>query len=59
MIDPYTYVPLHKMIMASIMGIKDSDMRKKFLPSILVIGGGGCIPQLADELVNRVNVLLK
>lgn len=52
--DPFIYHPLDELVAASIMAIKDIEMRKKFMGNILIIGGGGILPQLPEELIKRL-----
>ena len=54
--DPFFYQPIDDLVTASLMSIKDIEMRKKFLTNILVVGGGGMLPQLPDELVRRISI---
>jgi actin-related protein len=42
------------MLLASLMSIKDSDIRKKFLANILIIGGGAHMPKLSEEIIARL-----
>jgi actin-related protein len=35
-------------VSASISSIKDAEVRKKFLSNVLIIGGGGLLPQLSE-----------
>jgi actin-related protein len=46
--DPFIYQSLEEMVLASLLSIRDSDIRKKFATSILVIGGGAHIPKLTE-----------
>ena len=41
--------------MASLLSIKDKDIRRKFSSNILVIGGGAHLPKLTEEIILRVN----
>jgi len=53
--DPFIYQPIEDMVMASLLSIKDVDVRKKFMANILIIGGGAHLPKLAEEIVIRIN----
>lgn len=53
--DPYSYQPLEELVAASIFSIKENDLRRKFLTNILIIGGGGLLPGLSEELITRVS----
>ena len=46
--DPFIYQSLEEMVLASLLSIRDSDIRKKFATSILVIGGGAHMPKLTE-----------
>jgi actin-related protein len=59
MADPFTFCPLEDIILASLMSIKDIENRKKFLGSILLVGGGGYLPQLGEETIRRVSKLFE
>jgi actin-related protein len=41
--------------MASLLSIKDCEVRKKFLTNILVIGGGSHMPKLTEEIILKLN----
>jgi actin-related protein len=41
--------------MASLLSIKDSDVRKKFMANILVIGGGAHMPKFTEEIIVKLN----
>ena len=41
--------------MASLMSIKDVDVRKKFMSNILIIGGGAHMAKLSEEILMKVN----
>lgn len=43
------------MVLASLLSIRDSDIRKKFASSILVIGGGAHMPKLTEEIMIKLN----
>ena len=41
--------------MASLMSIKDVDVRKKFMSNILIIGGGAHMTKLSEEILMKLN----
>jgi len=47
------------MVLASLLSIKDSEVRRKFTSSILVIGGGAHMPKLAEEIMIKLNAKLE
>lgn len=47
------------MVLASLFSIRDSDIRKKFSSSILIIGGGAHLPKFAEEIIIKVNKRLE
>lgn len=53
--DPFIYQTLEEMVLASLLSIRDSDIRKKFACSILVIGGGAHMPKLTEEIMIKLN----
>lgn len=53
--DPFIYQTLEEMVLASLLSIRDSDIRKKFASSILVIGGGAHMPKLTEEIMIKLN----
>ena len=57
--NPYIYHPLEELVAASINSIKDFEARKKFLGNILIIGGGGLVPQLSQELLIKLNKIFE
>jgi hypothetical protein len=57
--DPFIYQPLEEMVLASLLSIRDSDIRKKFATSVLVVGGGAHMPKLAEEIMIKVNSKLE
>lgn len=46
--DPFIYQPIEDIVMASLISIKDADIRKKFMTNILIIGGGAHMPKLSE-----------
>lgn len=53
--DPFIYQSLEEMVLASLLSIRDSDIRKKFASSILIVGGGAHMPKLAEEIMIKLN----
>ena len=53
--DPFAYNPIDELVAASLLSIKDVEMRRKFLTNVLVVGGGGMLPQLPEELIKRLS----
>ena len=53
--DPFIFQTLEDLIMASLLSIKDFDIRKKFITNILIIGGGAHMPKLSDEILLKLN----
>jgi len=54
--DPFIYQSLEEIVMASLLSIKDFEVRRKFASSILVIGGGAHMSKLAEEIVIKLNL---
>ena len=54
-INSFEYQPIEDLVSASLMAIKEIEMRKKFLTNVLIVGGGGALPQFADELIRRLS----
>lgn len=54
-VDPFIYQTLEELVLASLLSIKDNDIRKKFAGNILIVGGGAHLPKLAEEIINKLN----
>lgn len=57
--EPFIYQSLEEMVLASLLSIRDSEIRKKFASSILIIGGGAHMPKLAEEIIIKLNAKLE
>lgn len=53
--DPFIYQSLEDIVLASLLAIKDSDIRRKFTTSVLIIGGGAHMPKLSEEIMIKLN----
>jgi actin-related protein len=58
-VDPFIYQTLEELVLASLLSIKDSDIRKKFAGNILIVGGGAHLPKLAEEIISKLNTRLE
>jgi hypothetical protein len=46
--DPWLYQSIEELILSSLRSIKDKDLRKKYLSSILIVGGGAHMNKLTE-----------
>ncbi|CAM6003337.1 unnamed protein product [Sphagnum balticum] len=57
--DPFIYQSLEEVVLASLLSIRDAEVRRKFSSNILVIGGGAHMCKIAEEIVIKLNARLE